>query len=59
VKVLSDSREIFTGKLYVDDFFFDGEDEVPVFKIVLEDGKTMSFADNHKWKFLENKRQTP
>ena len=41
----------------MDDFFFDGEDEVPVFKIVLEDGKTMSFADNHKWKFLD-KRQS-
>lgn len=42
-----------TGKLYVDDFFPDGEgDEVPVFAVIDDAGTKHSFADNERWRFL-------
>lgn len=44
--------KVIEGVLYVDDFFFDGEDEVPMFRVRLDDGSSVSFADNVGWSFL-------
>lgn len=47
---LRDGRTV-AGVLYVHDQFFDGENEVPVFWIQLEDKTGVSFAECASWEY--------
>ena len=40
---------IIKGELFVDDFFFNGEDEVPIFMVKTAGGESVSFADADGW----------
>lgn len=46
-----ESGQEVTGKLYVADVFFTGEDEVPVFGVKTGAGEEVSFANGVTWRF--------
>ncbi len=48
------SGDVVTGTLTIEDAWFDGEEEVPIFQIDCEDGKTISFAEVESWDFTED-----
>lgn len=52
VEVEFDNGMMVQGTLDIDDVFFTGEDEVPVFFVITDDGKKQSFADANRWRFL-------
>ena len=51
VEVKYEGELIRHGKLDLIDQFFDGEDEWPVYGLLLEDGTVESFYDFEKWRF--------
>lgn len=40
------------GTLVADDVWFDGIDEVPIFRVYLSNGERREFADQISWEFL-------
>jgi len=52
VEVELECGETVLGELFVDDFFFDGEGEVPIFAVRTDDGKERGFAANKRWRFV-------
>jgi hypothetical protein len=46
---LRDGKEI-EGLLSAGDFGFNGEDEYPIFSVILNSGQQISFADVDAWK---------
>jgi hypothetical protein len=52
IEAKKDNGEIVIGTLFIDDFFFDGENEVPEFTIKTSDHKEYSFVDFDEWRFI-------
>lgn len=52
VEVTYDDGSTVVGTLFVADFHFDGEDEVPHFALRLNDGTIGEFVTNKSWKFI-------
>lgn len=52
VEIKMRDGRILCGQLFAEDEFFTGEDEVPLFMVVLEDGQKISFAECEEWKFI-------
>jgi hypothetical protein len=53
VEVELEDGSIVQGELFVADFIFDGEDEVPMFEVRTDGGReTRGFAANKRWRFL-------
>lgn len=44
--------QILRGELIIEDVFFNGEDEIPMFAVTLDDGSRASFVDAEEWKFI-------
>lgn len=43
---------LIVGKLYVGDFFFNGEEEVPLFEVQTEHGINYYFSSQDDWRFI-------
>lgn len=58
IQIENDAGVFMEGALEVDDWFSDGESEIPVFCIVKADGTKCSFADNKRWRFIDEIEET-
>jgi hypothetical protein len=58
VDVINDNGVIITGILNADEFF-DGNNDIPLFYLVLPDGNIESFSDKDYWRFNYNEMQLP
>jgi hypothetical protein len=53
VEVLEGDKTV-AGELFVDDFIFDGEDELPIFAVRDADGVEHSFSGCDRFRYLDN-----
>lgn len=53
VEIQKDDGTIIKGVLEIDEVLFDGESEVPVFIVRDDVGNKRSFADNKRWRLLD------
>jgi hypothetical protein len=53
VELLRKDATVAKGKLIIDDVEFDGEDEHPVWKLILEDGSESSIWDFEGWRSVK------
>lgn len=51
-------RQTVVGKLVADDYFFNGEDEVPIFSIHCADGSIVPFACMVRWRVVTEEEMT-
>ena len=58
VYVIDDNGKQIDGVLRCEDFFFTGEDEIPVFCVDADNGNRVTFADKDYWGFLDEKGRT-
>lgn len=52
VEAKTDDGRIISGRLNVEDFVFDGQDECPVWQIVDSEGSGFNFVDMEFWRFV-------
>jgi hypothetical protein len=52
VEVSLSGNVTIRGDLVVTDFFFDGQEEIPIFDVEGDDGVLHNFAGNICWKFI-------
>ena len=51
IEAIKDDGSMIEGVLHCSDFGFDGEDEFPIWEIVVKDGQIHSFCDTEKYRF--------
>lgn len=52
VELLLKDGSTVAGELEADEFFT-GDDEVPVFTVVSDDGRRLSFVDHEMWRYVD------
>lgn len=52
VEIEYEDGRMFTGRLEIEDTVVTGEDELPLFVVIDEDGRRHGFSNNIRWHFV-------